>query len=656
MKILTVIPIAKGIPQSELSYFSAREVHLGTLVTVPFGNRSIKGVVVDINEVRDLKSSIKTSDFKLRNVTTIHTGSELPNSVFNAAQKSASFFAQPIGAVLETVLPKQVFDYYVSKVSDKQDDKRGGAGGRPPAINPPHIQALQVPASDRISWYKTIIRECLAKNESIMIIAPSIASAEHWFKTLQTGIEDRIVLAHSKKTKKQVTDILDKVVEGNHPVVLVATAPFATLLRNDWNTIIIEQSASPYYRYEFGPVIDLRFFVEILAHRYGSRLIYADTLLPVNVRVRITNHEIIDARSTWHIAQPRTFEIVDMKKSTIPGMTSTPFALLHPNTIAMIREGLGKKQPILLMTNRKGLAPMTICGECGHIVSCPICDTPLVLHRKKSSGNGSSQKPHNTTQEAGPTRIYLCHHCMHMTLPEDRCMKCGTWNLKMMGIGSDTVFQEVQEKFPQASVFIIDADTHTTPSSISKTITTWQQSAGGILVATSMALPYIESSPYGCIISIDSLLSLPSYTSGERALQTSLGFLEKITEQGIIQTRTIEHEVIKAIQTENIFDFIRNEIEMRTQFNYPPACVLIKISCDLNKDLAGEAVKYLETCLKPYDPDIVMKKSKQPNRLIVQAILRTSEILWNDPDGNLRAIVQTLGNDWKKEVNPETVL
>ena len=138
MKILTVIPIAKGIPQSELSYFSAREVHLGTLVTVPFGNRSIKGVVVDINEVRDLKSSIKTSDFKLRNVTTIHTGSELPNSVFNAAQKSASFFAQPIGAVLETVLPKQVFDYYVSKVSDKQDDKRGGPAAPPPPQ--PHPQ------------------------------------------------------------------------------------------------------------------------------------------------------------------------------------------------------------------------------------------------------------------------------------------------------------------------------------------------------------------------------------------------------------------------------------------------------------------------------------------------------------------------------------
>jgi primosomal protein N' len=101
MKILTVIPIAKGIPRDELSsIFLPKPVVLGTLVTVPFGKRSIKGVVVDYNEVRDLKSSIKTSDFALRNVTTVHSET-LPASIFTTAQKTARFFAQSVGFIFK---------------------------------------------------------------------------------------------------------------------------------------------------------------------------------------------------------------------------------------------------------------------------------------------------------------------------------------------------------------------------------------------------------------------------------------------------------------------------------------------------------------------------------------------------------------------------
>ena len=35
MKIIDVIPIAKGIPQEKLSYFTSKDVSIGALVSVP---------------------------------------------------------------------------------------------------------------------------------------------------------------------------------------------------------------------------------------------------------------------------------------------------------------------------------------------------------------------------------------------------------------------------------------------------------------------------------------------------------------------------------------------------------------------------------------------------------------------------------------------
>ncbi len=624
MKILTVIPIAKGIPRDELSYFSAKEVALGTLVTVPFGKRSIKGVVVDQKEVRDLKSSIKSSDYALRNLTTIHNES-LPTSIFIAAQNTARHFSQSIGPLLKTIIPDQIFEHYLTNpVSEPKNNIRSD------------IQLVQIPYSERIAYYRTLIRENLGKHTSTMIIAPTVIQAEKIFASIQTGIEDSIAIAHSKKTKKHITKTLENVLNVKKPVVLIATAPFSTLIRNDWDTIIIESASSSSYRYEFNPIFDLKYFVEEIAKTYHARIIYADTLINVNLRARASNREIIDARSTWHIAKPERFEVIDNKVK--------PFSLFNEKTTLLIEEALATKSNILLLTTRKGLAPLTTCSDCGTLVNCPVCGTPLVLHRKK-----------NDTKD-GHERIYMCHHCMNTTQPMDTCAVCGSWRLTTLGVSTDTIAQELETHFPTASYVTIDGDKTTTLQQVQKTVTSWQEKTGSILIATPLALPYIDKADFGCIVSIDSLLSLPAYTSGEHALHTALLFLEKIQTASVLQTRNFKHEVVEAIHSENIFDFIKSEQEVRMQLGYPPRKILLKISREISKNSAKEAVTYLEKVLGPYDPDLLMKKSKEATTVIVQAIMKVEPMIWNDATHDIHQVMEILGQDWKKEVNPESVL
>ena len=624
MKILTVIPIAKGVPRDELSYFSAKPIVLGTLVTVPFGKRSIKGVVVDQNEVRDLKSSIKSSDFALRNVTTIHP-EVLPTSIFTAAKNTARYYSQSIGPLLKTIIPDQVFDYYLTHpVVENKINLRSD------------IQAIQIPYHERTAYYRTMIRENLGKHVSTMIIAPTVIQAEKLFEAMKTGIEDSIVIAHSKKTKKHIDKVINQVFEPKKPVILIATAPFATLVRSDWDSVIIESATSSNYRYEFNPIFDLRYFVEEVAKSYHARIIYADTLIATRIRSRLEIQEMVDARSTWHIAKPERFEVLDNKVK--------PFSLFHEKTKGLIQEAIARKSNIVLLTTRKGLAPITSCSDCGTIVTCPVCATPLVLHRKQNKN----------TNDHG--RIYMCHHCMNTTIPLDTCSACGSWRLTALGVSTDAITQEIETLFPKVKTFIADGDTTTTLNQVQKTIQSWQETPGSILIGTSMSIPYIDKVDFGCIGSMDSLLSMPAYTSGENALYTALSFLEKISVASFLQTRNFKHEVIQAINTENLFDFMKNELETRKQFGYPPKKILLKISLEANKDNAKDVVAYLEKVFASFDPDLLMKKSKQLNTIIVQAIMKIEPSIWNDFDNDIHQILQSLGREWKKEVNPDSVL
>ena len=632
MKILTIIPIAKGIPRDELSYFSAKPVAVGTLVTVPFGKRSIKGVVVDQNEVRDLKSSIKSSDFALRNLTTIHTET-LPQSIFIAAQNTARYYSQSIGMILKTIIPDQVFDYYLSHpVVEQKKNLRSD------------IQTVQIPYHERIAYYRTMIRENLGKHVSTMIVVPTVIQAEKIFEAMKTGIEDKIVIAHSKKTKKHISKVITQALDPKNPVVLIATAPFATLVRSDWDTIIIESSTSSSYRYEFNPIFDLRYFVEEIAKSYHARIIYADTLIATNLRSRLASREIIDARSTWHIAKPEQFEVIDNKVK--------PFALLNEKTKQLIEHAIATRSNTVLLTTRKGLAPITSCSDCGTIVTCPICQTPLVLHRKQ---NVRLPLPRGVSRSEG-SRVYMCHHCMHITQPIDTCTSCGSWRLTALGISTDSIAQELETLFPKIKTFVSDGDSTTTITQVQKMIASWQETPGGILIATPMIIPYLDKVDFGCIVSMDSLLSLPAYTTGENALYTALSFLEKISVGAILQTRNFKHEVVQAIHTENIFDFMKNELETRAMFNYPPQKILLKISREVSKDSAKEAVAYLDKVFALYDVDLLMKKSKLVNSIIVQAIMKIEPNIWNDFNHDIHQVMQVLGRDWKKEVNPESVL
>ena len=72
--------------------------------------------------------------------------------------------------------------------------------------------------------------------------------------------------------------------------------------------------------------------------------------------------------------------------------------------INAISKALDKDEQSLLLINRRGYSPVTMCEDCGNIDGCPRCESNLVSYR------GS--------------KILKCHHCSFQTPATNACSSC----------------------------------------------------------------------------------------------------------------------------------------------------------------------------------------------------------------------------------------
>ena len=110
MKIVSVIPLSKGIWRDSLAYFTAQEIPLGSLVSVPVKNRIIDGLVVAEKSVKDLKTQIKKTDFGWRKISRVKKAGYFSPEFIKAANLTADYYATFPGQVIKSLIPQIILD------------------------------------------------------------------------------------------------------------------------------------------------------------------------------------------------------------------------------------------------------------------------------------------------------------------------------------------------------------------------------------------------------------------------------------------------------------------------------------------------------------------------------------------------------------------
>lgn len=627
IKIVNIIPIAKGILQEKLSYFTDKDVGPGALVIVPVRKKDVLAIVSSIESTKSIKAALKKSGLRLKKIKSVKTSSFFLPEFMEACAEIAKYFVSPVGAVIKDFMPQDM---------QKNPILLDGAVG-PSRASHFEIMAIQAQKEDRLSYYKGIVREEFAKNHSVFLCLPTASEINEFSIELQKGIENYVVLLHGKIPKKKKLEIWRRVLAEEHPLLIIATKSFFSLPRKDIGTIILDGESSAFYKMQKRPYLDARKAAELISKRLKNKLIFGDSVLRSETACRFSAYsarmasqaeQIIIGRSDLRFSEGRTFAVISDELQKI------------------IKEAMDNKERVVLFVNRRGHSPTTVCNDCQRTILCDKCDTPLVIHKKEN---------HKIN--------FICHKCLEETFAFDKCPYCKSHRLETLGIGIQKIEGEIAKISAgwrtDIKVFRMDSDAIKTEKQGEEMVKKFNSSDGAILLGTEIIFSYLRQPVDRVgVVSIDSLFTLPDFRINEKIFSLLLRLRSLAKKTFLIQTRMAEQKLFDYATRGNVSGFYKTELENRKAFGYPPFKLLIKITREgRDKFKIKKETDLLAKKLQKWDPVIYPAFiPKIKNIYAWHILLKIDPDTWPDSQPELHQILSFLPLNWKINVNPESLL
>lgn len=627
MKLVTIVPFLKSLQKETLTYFSAKDVQIGDIVIAPVRKKDVKGLVIDVSSVGTQKGDIKEADFNLKKIKEVLGQSIILPSFLKSAEEIKDYFVCSTGGVLNTFLPKTIFENYENLPQEKPEDYATGGLIR-------ERFAFGAPREDRLVIYRTYLRESFAKKESVFFCFPSIGEAKFFQENISKGIEKYSFFFHSGLSKKDLVKKYTNLMQEKHPIAVFSTPSFLFLPRNDFGTLIIENENASGYTSAQKPYIDARIFAETLSKNQNTKIIFADSLLRTETIWRVKSGELLEFRPiNWRLPEKEEEDIVDMSQE------EKDFKILSKKSFMKIKKAEQEGESTLIFTLRKGYATSTICNDCGKAVIKN--GEPLILFEGE---NGNRFFKTNKSQ-----KIYSA---------DITCEYCQSWNLAPLGIGTEKIKEEVLRIKDAEKVFVLDKNTAGTEKKIKDVVKKFQNTKDGVLIATEIALPHLDQKVDNIIVaSFDTLFNIPSWNIYEKVINLLVLLNTKTKKSILIQTRNSDEEVLQDIKNRNLIKFWKDDIENRKKWQYPPFFTLIKVEYTSSAKEKSQVAKYLKETYVDWNP-LIKEKILGANKFKITMLLKIPKEEWNGAKVNKEILekLRFLPPYWTIQINPSLLV
>lgn len=637
-----VMPIAKGIFKDHLTFFSRENISPGTVVQTTIRGRKIPGIVLTSSDVREAKYDIRSADFALKKLDSEKT---LKKKIFRASfiralSDTALWHGVYEGMIASSLTSSALLSSLASVEEYRPTPNEEDTGVKADLL------VLQAEREERIRTYRNLAREAFARNASVFIVAPTITEAEQLSLHLERGIESRVILMTSELSKKKLISAWNHAVSSHEPVLVVGTPVVLSVPRGDLDTIVIERESARGYRARERPYLDVRQAAEALSRHSRARLILADFPLRVETRFRVDSHDAEElARSQVRPTSTAVVTVVDTRSKDTKRGERRVFSTISSESKSDIQSAIKKGGRVIVFAARKGIAPLTVCNDCGTPITDPNSGVPMTLH-KTANGN-----------------VFLSHRSGAMLPSETSCTVCGGWNLVTLGIGIDRVVEDLEKAFPDTKIVTFTKDTAPTHKAAKKLSdsffaadTATGSSSGSILVGTERMLPYLkESADLAVVASIDSILSLPQWRAHETALSVLFYLRERAEAKLIIETRQPDSEVMKTLLSGNPLDFYRSDSAEREQYGYPPFALFIGLTAYGTRQTIDTARAVITESFAGYDlVGPLPAEAGFRNEWIAKAVIRLPKDAWPDPE--LSEKLKNLPPNIRVTIDPDEIV
>ncbi|OGT03930.1 MAG: primosomal protein N' [Gallionellales bacterium RBG_16_57_15] len=230
---------------------------------------------------------------------------------------------------------------------------------------------------------------------------------------------------------------------------------------------------------------------------------------------------------------------------------------ISENLLREIGQRVARREQSLLFINRRGYAPVLMCGSCGWLSGCKHCAGKMVLHLND--------------------KRLRCHHCGYQLHVPSSCPSCGDADLHPVGSGTQRVESVLRERFPEARILRVDRDS-------TRNKRAWQimreqihANEVDILVGTQM-LAKGHDFPALTLVGVlnpDGAL----YSSDFRAAEKLFAQLVQVAGRAgradkpgevLIQTAFPDHPLFRALQTHNFEGWAAEQLAERQMAGFPP--------------------------------------------------------------------------------------
>ncbi len=467
-----------------------------------------------------------------------------------------------------------------------------------------------VTGSGKTQVYIEAIRHCLSLRRTAIVLVPEISLTPQTVRRFNSHFPGRVEVLHSRMSAGERREGWRRALAGECSVVVGPRSAVFSPLANLGLIVVDEEQESSYKQFDAFPRYHARDVAVVRGSINGAVVILgsATPSLESYANARSGKYQLLEMPSRVDSVPMPRIAIVDMTaerhaaysrlKESLPEEKRPALKEFQQSSVSRllqekIADRLSRREGIILLQNRRGFAPFVECPDCGYTVMCDNCSVTMIYHLAQ--------------------RHLRCHYCGVVREMPDACPECGGRALKLVGIGTQRVEQELQSLFPEARTLRMDVDTTSRKGAHARLLQKFGEGKADILLGTQMVakgLDFPRVTLVG-VISADTQMLLPDFRSSERTFQLLTQVAGRagrsvLNGEVVIQTHQPGHATLRHVIDHDFKSFFEDELSERRELQYPPFSRLVLIEArgtDENK--TKEAAEYFARSLRRAGPEVI---------------------------------------------------
>lgn len=628
-----VINVAVNYPLYQTFKYSVPnkigKVNIGERVLVPFGKKTIVGIVVK----REKQVNKDKINYILKPIIDIIDDHPVVNlEIMKICTWASDYYEYPLGQVIFGALPSQlkqgvpitnvtIFENQHKKLTAEKleinlNNEQNSIFKKILRNTDSFSTSLihGITGSGKTEVYVKLAQEVIRKKKQVLIIVPEINLTPQTITRFEMYIDENIQSYHSAHTlKEKMTTWLN--VKNKKLDIVIGTRSSIFLPFKSLGLIIIDEEHDSSLKQQE----KFRYHARDLSIMRAKSLNIPIVIGSATPSFESLHNTLLEKFKKYNLT--KRYYKTDLPKITLVDLTKDlPQDGISKFLKENIANTLSKKQQILLYIGRRGFSHALTCLECRWISKCKICESFMTYHKNQ--------------------KLLKCHHCGNKQSISTNPGKCEKCSLIPVGFGTQRIEDKIKELFPDARVGRIDSDAISSVKKLRDFINRAKNNEVDILIGTQMIVKghdFPNVSLVG-IIDIDSGLFNLDFRGLERTAQLITqvaGRSGRKNEGGhvIIQTRTPKHPLLDILLSKGYEDFAMKNLNDRKKANLPPYTHLCLVRMSSSKKITAfnflDEIKCLFSeqksifFLGPADAPIPKKNNMYVHQLIVGSKNRT---------------------------------